>query len=64
VINGEKYIVVNYKANSVVKAIWILWHAEARLFSRLKNPNARSIYREAAAANIEMIFEAPKLQSR
>src|SRR5262245_8368698 len=24
VINGENYIVVNYKANSIVKSIWIL----------------------------------------
>ena len=61
VINGENYIVVNYKANSIVKAIWILWAAEDGFFSpRLKNSNARSLSREAARANIEMIFEAPR----
>jgi hypothetical protein len=38
VINCENYIVVNYKANSIVKSIWILWNAEDRFFSpRLKN---------------------------
>src|SRR5712692_2033552 len=33
VINGENYIVVNYKANSVVKKIWILWDAQDQFFS-------------------------------
>ena len=58
VIKGENYIVVNYKANSIVKSIWILWNAEDRFFSpRLKNSNARSLSRENAASNIEVIFE-------
>ena len=61
VINGENYIVVNYKANSLVKAIWVLWNTEDRFFSpRLKNSNARSLNREAAAGNIEVIFQ-PRL---
>jgi hypothetical protein len=33
VINGENYIVVNYRANSVVRSIWVLWNAEDRFFS-------------------------------
>ena len=58
VINGENYIVVNYKANSVVRSIWVLWNAEDRFFSpRLKNSNARSLNRETAAGNMEVIFE-------
>jgi hypothetical protein len=58
VINGESYIVVNYKANSVVKSIWVLWNAEDRFFSpRLKNSNARSLNRQTAGENIEVIFE-------
>lgn len=61
VINGENYIVVNYKANSLVKSVWILWEAQDRFFSpRMKNSNARALNRTAAGANIEMIFEAPK----
>jgi hypothetical protein len=61
VINGENYIVVNYRANSIVKSIWILWEAQDRFFSpRLKNSNARSINRVAAVRNIEVIFE-PKV---
>ena len=61
VINGESYIVVNYKANSLVKSIWVLWNAEDRFFSpRLKNSNARSLSREAARSNIEVVFEATK----
>jgi len=63
VIKGENYIVVNYKANSIVKSIWILWDAQDRFFSpRLKNSNARSLNREAAAGNIEVIVE-PKRSS-
>src|SRR5438552_10880581 len=59
VINGENYIVVNYKATSVVKSIWVLWNAEDRFFSpRLKNLNARGLNRNAAKPNIEVIFPA------
>ncbi len=58
VINGESYIVVNYKANSLVKSIWVLWNAEDRFFSpRLVNSNARSLNREAASSNIEIVFK-------
>jgi len=58
-INGENYIVVNYKADSIVKSIWILWEAHDRFFSpRLKNSNARSLNRATATGNIEVIFEA------
>ncbi len=57
VIYGENYIVVNYKANAVVKSIWILWAAQDRFFSpRLKNSNAGSITRNTGAGNIEIIF--------
>jgi hypothetical protein len=61
VINGENYIVVNYRANSVVNKIWVLWNAQDGFFSpRLKNSNARSINRAAAGANIEVIFDAAR----
>ena len=63
-IKGENYIVVNYKANSLVKSIWVLWNAEDRFFSpRLKNSNARSLNRDTAADNIEVIFEPKKDRS-
>src|SRR5215831_17096448 len=40
VIRGENYIVVNYKANTLVKSVWILWEAQDGFFSpRLKNSN-------------------------
>ena len=61
VIAGENYIVVNYKANSLVKSVWVLWEAQDGFFSpRLKNSNARTLNRTAAGANIEVIFEAPR----
>jgi hypothetical protein len=59
VINREGYIVVNYRANSVVNKILILWNAEDGFFSpRLKNSNARSLNRQVAEKNIDVIFEA------
>jgi hypothetical protein len=65
VVNGENYIVVNYKANSVVKSVWVLWEAQDRFFSpRLRNSNARSIIREAAKDHIELIYEAPAAAPR
>ncbi len=61
VINGENYIVVNYRANSLVKSIWILWDAQDGFFSlRRKNSNARTVNREPANDHIEVIYEAPK----
>ena len=60
-INGENYIVVNYKANSLVKSVWVLWEAQDGFFSaRLKNSNARTLNREAARDNIEVIYQLPK----
>ena len=61
VIKGENYIVVNYKANSIVKSVWVLWEAQDKFFSpRLKNSNARSINRDAANDHIEVIFQIAK----
>ena len=58
VINGENYIVVNYRANSQVVRVWILWEAHDSFFSpRLKNSNARTLSRDAAGANIEVIYQ-------
>jgi hypothetical protein len=59
VIAGENYIVINYKATSLVKSVWILWEARDEFFSpKMKNSNARTINRSAAVGNIETIFEA------
>ena len=44
VIKGENYIGVNYRANSQVVRVWILWEAKDEFFSpRLKNSNARTL---------------------
>ena len=57
VIGGENYIVVNYRANSTVKSVWILWNARDNFFSpRVRNSNARYINRDTAGASIEEIF--------
>jgi hypothetical protein len=58
VIKGENYIVVNYKANSQVTRVWVLWHAEDGFFSAKKpNTNARALVKGAAVAHIELLFD-------
>jgi hypothetical protein len=59
VIQGENYIVVNYKGNSRVKKIWILWEARDEFFSeRRKNSNARSVDLKRATSHIQVIYQA------
>ncbi len=56
-ISGENYIVVNYKANTQVVRIWILWQAQDAFFSQRKaNSNARSALLTAASAYIEELY--------
>ena len=58
VIRGECYIVVNYRANSDVRKIWVLWNARDLLFSeRRANSNARSLDLRRAADSIEILFD-------
>lgn len=61
VLNGENYIVVNYKANSQVTRIWILWSVQDAFFSSKRpNTNARTVNHEAAQRHIEVIYEAAR----
>jgi hypothetical protein len=56
-IKGENYIVVNYKANSQVTRVWVLWHAQDGFFSpRKSNTNARALRHAEAAAHVEVLF--------
>lgn len=60
VIEGENYIVVNYKGNSSVKKIWILWEARNEFFSPKRvNSNARAVNMEQAASHIQVVYQAP-----
>jgi hypothetical protein len=62
VIDGENYIVVNYKANSLVKSIWVLWEAQDDFFSpRLKNSDARTL-RELLQSGHPPVKTAPLQQ--
>jgi hypothetical protein len=57
-VDGENYIVVNYRANSVVTRIWVLWEAKSEFFSaRKENSNARTIDPASAREHIEVIDE-------
>lgn len=59
VIQGENYIVVNYKDNSRVKKIWVLWEACDDFFSqRRRNSNARAVDLKKAASGIQLIYKA------
>ena len=58
-VDGENYIVINYRSPSDVKTIWVLWRAEDAFFSpRKPNTNARALRRQSAETNIEVIYEA------
>ena len=58
-IDGENYIVVNYDSFSDLRRIWILWAARDEFFTaRRRNLNLRTIIREAARENVEIIHQA------
>jgi len=58
VIEGENYIVINYKNNSRVKKIWVLWEAKDEFFSdRRRNSNARTIDQSKARTQVQLIYE-------
>ena len=60
-VADENYIVINYRSPSHVKRVWILWRAEDAFFAERKpNTNARAMRRQAAEANIELIYEAER----
>lgn len=60
-VDGENYIVVNYRSPSHVRTIWVLWRAEDAFFSpRKPNTNARALLRRAAEMNIEVIHTADR----
>jgi hypothetical protein len=57
VIEGENYIVVNYKDNSRVAKIWVLWEARDEYFSpRRKNSNARTVDLKKATTQVQVIY--------
>jgi len=57
VIAGENYIVVNYRADTAVKRIWVLWGAQDHWFSpKAANSDARALRVDGAAGHIETIF--------
>jgi hypothetical protein len=64
-IAGENYIVVNYKANTQVTRIFVLWDATEEFFSeRRANSNARGMLASVAHANIDVLYAAkPAKQS-
>lgn len=63
VIAGENYIVVNYRDNTQINRLWVLWEAHDSFFSpRKSNSNARALNKKRAASNIQVIYTAPRGQ--
>lgn len=59
VINGENYIVANYRANTQVVRVWVLWQARDEFFSaRRPNSNARALVGKVAEPSIEFLYVA------
>lgn len=59
IISNENYIVVNYKNNSRIRKIWVLWEAKDEFFSaRRRNSNARTVDQSRAKPQIEVIYSA------
>ena len=57
-IGGENYIVVNYRPPSQLRRVWVLWRAKDEFFSvRKSNSNARTIVKDAARKNVEVIYD-------
>lgn len=63
-VNGENYIVINYKAQTKVTRIFVLWESKDEFFSpRKANTNARSLRTNLAGSNIELLFSLSPSQS-
>jgi len=59
VIDDENYIVINYKNNSLVKKIWVLWEARDEFFSvRRRNSNARTVDQSKARVRVQVIYKS------
>lgn len=59
VIDGENYIVINYKNNSIVKKVWVLWEARDEFFSvRRRNSNARTVDQSKARVRVQVIYKS------
>lgn len=55
-IAGENYIVVNYKANTQVVKVWVLWNAQDHFFSsRRANSNARALISNVSSTHIQVL---------
>lgn len=62
-IEGENYIVVNYKNDNEIRKIWILWEAKDKYFSpRKPKSNARAVLMSETKDAIETIFDSNGLQ--
>lgn len=60
VIDGENYIVINYKNNSRLRKIWVLWEARDEFFSvRRSNSNARTVDQTRAKAHVQVVYQSP-----
>jgi hypothetical protein len=63
VVAGENYIVVNYKAQSDVFRIWVLWDAQDHFFTPKRlHSNARALIAPLAKPRIDVLYEAAAMR--
>lgn len=59
VVAGENYVVVNYRANTDVFRIWVLWDAQDHFFSpKRPSTSARALITSIARQRVEVLYEA------
>lgn len=60
VVDGESYIVVNYRENTQAGSVWVLWDARDHYFSsKRSNSHARTLLMSLSASQIEMLQFTP-----
>ena len=61
VVDGDHFLVVNYRDNGQVAGVWVLWDARDHYFSsKRSNSHARTLLMDLAAPQIEVLQFAPR----
>ncbi len=66
IVSGEHYIVVNYRANTQVVKVWVLWNAQDHFFSARPrgSSGARALIETLALPSIQVLQAAPPSGTR
>lgn len=62
IVDGENYLVVNYRENAQVAGVWVLWDARDHYFSsKRSNSHARTLLMQLSASQIEVLQFSPRM---